>query len=292
MSHLDHLITGLTKHGAFAANLHLTGHCNMDCVGCFARFGARGQHHVPALRLPITDWHAIIDRLARKTAHIAHRKLTFVGGEPLLIKALPELLDHARQAGFSTCVVTNGALLARRFEAIAAHTDWIGLSVDSAEPETLRRIGRHVRNRTVDYPGLAREIHARGIRLKVNTVVSSANYHEDLNGMITQLAPTRWKVLRWLPIQGENDAFIHMAVSEDQFTDFVARHREHAPVAEDNADMLGSYVMIDPDGWLLDNADGHQRQVEPLLVQDSAPRVAQYGFSAKRFAERGGIYPY
>lgn len=290
MSHLNNLISMLSPQGAFAANLHLTGHCNMDCTGCFARFGARDQHRTPALRMSIAQWIALIEKLVDKTAHFPQRKLTFVGGEPLLIKDLPMLLSRAQKLGFRTCVVTNGTLLEHRLEEIATHTHWIGLSVDSVVPDTLHAIGRHVRNHTLDYVKLAGKVRNQGIRLKVNTVVSSLNYQEDIQHLVQQLAPERWKVLRWLPLRGENDTHTHMAISDHEFASFVARHAHLDPVTEDNGDMYGSYIMIDPEGWLLDNSDGSQQRVEPIL--EAITTNGEFGFSPSRFAARGGIYDY
>ena len=45
----------------------------------------------------------------------------------------------------------------------------------------------------------------RGIRLKINTVVSRSNCEEDLTGFIARARPERWKLLQVLPVGGQND---------------------------------------------------------------------------------------
>jgi uncharacterized radical SAM superfamily Fe-S cluster-containing enzyme len=40
---IHQLVHSLEDTGAITINLHLTGHCNMACHGCFARFGSNGS---------------------------------------------------------------------------------------------------------------------------------------------------------------------------------------------------------------------------------------------------------
>jgi radical S-adenosyl methionine domain-containing protein 2 len=57
-------------------------------------------------------------------------KLTFVGGEPLLHPMLPQLIQAAKEAGLTTCVVTNGSRLTVDWlQDMRPHLDWLALSV-------------------------------------------------------------------------------------------------------------------------------------------------------------------
>lgn len=89
------------------------------------------------------------------------------------------------------------------------------------------------------------------LQLKVNTVVNSVNHKRDLSTVVERLQPGKWKVLRVLPVL--NDEF---SISTAQFNDFVQRHRRFGDVmqAEDNADMVESYIMVDPLGRFYQNA--------------------------------------
>ena len=59
-------------------------------------------------------------------------KLTFVGGEPMLHSLLPELIEAAKQAGLTTCVVTNGSKLTEGWlQEMRPHLDWLALSVSA-----------------------------------------------------------------------------------------------------------------------------------------------------------------
>ncbi|GAA1291518.1 hypothetical protein GCM10009634_43870 [Saccharothrix xinjiangensis] len=57
------------------------------------------------------------------------------GGEPLLIRALPTLLDALVDGGCAVSVTTNGTHLSRRAEALARCVDAIRVSLDGPDPQ-------------------------------------------------------------------------------------------------------------------------------------------------------------
>jgi len=63
------------------------------------------------------------------------------GGEPTLHTALPDALDLANVLKIETSVATNGTLFNDRLISSLTKCRWVGISIDSATPETYR-IGR------------------------------------------------------------------------------------------------------------------------------------------------------
>jgi radical S-adenosyl methionine domain-containing protein 2 len=123
------------------------------------------------------------------------------------------------------------------------------------------------------------------LKLKINTVVCSANWQEDLSGLIRALAPERWKVLRMLPVvSGELD------VTDAQFNAFVDRHRllSDVMVVEDNDDMVGSYIMVDPTGRFFQNRTGASGyDYSPSILDVGAGEAfSRIGWSAMKFEGR------
>lgn len=177
-----------------SVNFHFCLACDMRCRYCFSRFPQRGRRK--ARLLPADDARAVVQDLSR-----AFSKLTLVGGEPTLAPHLVPMLRAAKEQGAATMLITNGARLAhdrRLLDRLAPHTDWIGLSVDSAFKATHERLGRAVNGAGLDpesYLRLAAAIRERGIHLKVNTVVTRLNVEEDLATFVAAMAPERWKVL-------------------------------------------------------------------------------------------------
>ncbi|HEY4175777.1 MAG TPA: viperin family antiviral radical SAM protein [Kofleriaceae bacterium] len=270
-----------------AVNFHLWKPCNLKCRFCFAVFD-----DVPG-RLSVDE----ARRLVAVLAEAGCDKLTFVGGEPTLCPYLGELLGVAKAANLTTCIVSNGARLQTLVESQTADIDWVGLSVDSASEETQARLGRgaghHVR-KSVD---LADLIRARGIRLKLNTVVTALNHSEDMSDFVRRVRPERWKIFQMLRIEGQNDGADDLLVTRAQFDAFILRHADLgaealAPVAEDNEAMTGSYVMIDPLGRFFDNVDGRHLYSPPILEVGVERALAEIRWQREKFVARGGLYPW
>jgi radical S-adenosyl methionine domain-containing protein 2 len=270
-----------------AVNFHLWKFCNYKCRFCFAGFDdVPGQlRREPALR--------IIEELARYGCD----KLTFVGGEPTLCPFLGDLVERADALDITTCVVSNGERLRPLIEQHAAALHWIGLSVDSSDEATSQRLGRGQGNhidRSIELAEFARQ---HGIRIKLNTVVTAQNHHEDLTALVRRLRPERWKIFQVLPIAGQNDGIEPLLVSTPQFRSYVERHAHLAGpdldvVAEDNAAMTGSYIMIDPMGRFFDNLDGRLIYGPPILDVGVERAFASVRFERERMVARGGIYPW
>lgn len=270
-----------------AVNFHVWKYCNYKCRFCFAGFDdVPGQlRREPALR--------IIDELARYGCG----KLTFVGGEPTLCPFLGELVERAAALGITTCVVSNGERLRPLIEQHAVALHWIGLSVDSCDEATSQRLGRgqgdHI-ERSIELAELARQ---HEIRIKLNTVVTALSHHEDMTALVRRFRPERWKIFQVLPIAGQNDGIEPLLVSAEQFRSYVERHAHLADdgidvVAEDNAAMTGSYIMIDPLGRFFDNVDGRLVYGPPILDAGVERAFASVRFERERLVARGGIYPW
>ncbi|HYO68919.1 MAG TPA: viperin family antiviral radical SAM protein, partial [Archangium sp.] len=187
-----------------SVNFHLWEPCNMRCRFCFATFQDVRAEVLPKGHLPREEALRLVELLC---AHF--EKITFAGGEPLLCRWLPELAQAAKARGVTTMLVTNGSRLSpERVARFKGCLDWATLSIDSASPETNVALGRAVQGRKAltaeEYLALGARIREAGMRLKVNTVVTALNAGEDLSSLIRGLRPERWKVLRVLPVEGQN----------------------------------------------------------------------------------------
>ena len=52
-----------------------------------------------------------------------------------------------------------------------------------------------------------------GYGIKLNTVVTSANAHDDMTKIVKKINPTRWKIFQVLKIEGENDGHVEVSSS-------------------------------------------------------------------------------
>lgn len=178
-----------------AVNFHLYKPCNYRCRFCFATFrDLRGQ---------LSLEHALT--LLRLLREAGCEKLNFAGGEPTLHPHIGPLLAESRRLGLVTSIISNGARLTQLLAAHATDLDWVGLSVDSADEAVQAALGRGTGGHVARSLAHAREIRARGLRLKLNTVVTALNWREDMSEFVRQVQPERWKVFQVFPIGGQND---------------------------------------------------------------------------------------
>jgi radical S-adenosyl methionine domain-containing protein 2 len=222
-------------------------------------------------------------------------KINFAGGEPLLHPRLFDYCRAARDLGMTVSITTNGSLLSQKLiEEHAACIDWLALSVDSASESTEKRLGRGYGQHVQHCIDLSDTIRAAGIRLKINTTVTRLTWEEDMADFIKRTSPDRWKVFQMLHIQGENDdAVADLAVTDEQFQAFCARHADvvlHGvvrPVFESSAMIEGSYFMITPGGCVKTDTGRVIRKYPLADVLHSG--VMEY-VDPVLYLGRGGVY--
>ena len=232
-------------------------------------------------------------------------KITFVGGEPTLCPYLGELLEAAKIAGLTTCIVSNGTGLSEEFLETWHHgIDWIGLSIDASNDVLHAQIGRGLKrdlreqrsshladslivwNRCVRY----------GIRMKLNTVVNAMNLEDDMSELVLELQPERWKIFQVLPVEGQNDGLVDpLLIEESEFDTWVERHRHVMDkgidfVPESNDLMRASYAMMDALGRFYTNVNGGHEYTNPVMDIGVLEAWSENCFLEERFLKRGGIY--
>ena len=136
----------------------------------------------------------------------------------------------------------------------------------------------------------------RGVRLKINIVVTRCNCDEDLTAFIAKALPERWKLLQVLPVKGQNDGLVDdQLITSEQFVDYVARNRRVealgvAVVPESNDLMTGSYVMVDPAGRFFDNVAGIHLYSRPINEVGAEAALLEVSVDPIRFRLRDGLY--
>ena len=268
----------------------------MRCKFCFATFQDVKQSILPKGHLPKEQALEVVLQLA----DIGFEKITFAGGEPTLCPWLPDLIATAKGTGLTTMIVSNGSKLSDEFLAASkSNLDWIAVSIDSLNADTNIATGRAISGKTplqLDYyTSLVDRIKQHGYGLKINTVISSKNYNENMSEFIRYAKPSRWKLFQVLPIVGQNDLNIHdFKISNEQFQTFIDTHGDlqdiTAIIPESNTQMKGSYAMVDPAGRFYDNATGTHNYSRPILEIGSRLAIQQVNYDFSKFVSRGGIY--
>lgn len=192
--------------------------------------------------------------------------INFVGGEPTTSRFLLPMIKETKRFGLKTSIVTNGYILSKMpqndFEEIVKNLDCVGLSVDSLDEDTNRKIGRVVGNSMLsraDYENLCLKIKKLGCKLKINTVVSKLNLNEDFNSFYETVKPDRIKIFQVLkPNVCTKNCYDDLLISSSEYNSFLLRHSTFDVVSENNSDMTSAYYMLGSDGCFWDNATGEK----------------------------------
>ena len=174
------------------------------CKFCFATFqDVKQEMKLPKGHLPEEDCISVVDRIAE----FGFEKINFAGGEPTLCPWLPDLIARAKEHGMVTSIVTNGSKITDLWlNDLHGSLDWIGLSIDTVDPEKLVRLGRAIAGKVpiteAEYLDIIGEIKRHKIRLKINTVVTSVTWKENFTQFHSDWRqPERWKLLQALRCQ-------------------------------------------------------------------------------------------
>lgn len=268
-------------------NFHILLACNMSCSFCFAA-------NLPKPNLKPSEAIRIVEMLPQ----VGFKKINFAGGEPMLYPGLDGVIRAAKECGMTTSMVTNGTRVTDEWlGGMSGYLDWLALSVDSVDPQTHRRSGRATKDGPLPtnvYAEICRNVKRHDIRLKVNTVVSRHNWEETMSGFIRTVQPERWKIMRALPVEGQNDSGAgSFEVTDEQYAVYLERNRSVngvTIVSEDNDQMLGSYAMIDPRGCFFDNTKGRYTYSKPILQVGITDALKDITVDHAKFVERGGYY--
>lgn len=241
-------------------NWHITEACNLKCQYCFAKWEKpckRELLHHPCNVLKLLDE---ISKLPKDLGGgFDSLRLNLVGGETFLYRSkVINIIEEAKKRGMRLSAITNGTKLDEELNhIIAEHFDIIGFSVDSLNESTNIQIGRQEDNSAININDIIKNILFikelnSDIKIKINTVVNKLNYDEFIGDFLDKVKPNKWKVFKMLPIIQESKC---LEINDTQFKQFLDNHQMYKDIlyVEDNDDMTGSYLMIDPLGRFFQN---------------------------------------
>lgn len=283
----------------------MTEACNYRCRYCYSKWHAESAgkeliHFPKACAAMLAEIYRYFspDNQARLGMQWDSVRLSLAGGEPMLYShEVVGIVAQARELGFKVSLITNGSRLTQPLMTeLAPQLSILGLSLDSTTASTNREIGRTDRHgQTLSLSDIATIIESGRhrnpeLRVKINTVVNALNFTEDMSRLIQQLAPDKWKVLRMLPTITSD-----LAIASHEFAKFVARHKKLGGImaAEDNNDMVESYIMIDPHGRFFQNSShgiGY-RYSDAISKVGAEAAFRQIGWQADKFLSRYQIHP-
>lgn len=148
----------------------VTDRCNFRCTYCMPR-DKFGREHAFLAHDDILRYEEIA-RLARVFAGLGLRKVRITGGEPLVRRHLPRLIEMlAEIPELELTLTTNGALLSRHAgELKAAGLHRVTVSLDALDEDIFHRMSDAACSVGTVLDGIA-AASAAGLPVKINTVV-------------------------------------------------------------------------------------------------------------------------
>ncbi len=169
--------------------ISLTDRCNLRCVYCMPE----DMTFRPRAELLQDDE---ILRLVRLFAELGFHKFRLTGGEPTVRANVVEIVRGISQTPGARSVVmtTNGLLLARQAEALAAAgLRRVNISIDTVNPEKFRKLTRWGNVEDV-WAGIE-AAEAAGLEVKLNAVVvRDYNDREDVVQLAALTRERPWQV--------------------------------------------------------------------------------------------------
>jgi len=273
-------------------NWHVTEKCNYRCYFCFAKWvNTKEIWKDPVAVDKIIGELSNRDALPKEFVESGRPiRINFAGGEPSLLgRRFPRIVKLAKEKGFETSIITNGSLLKAAGE-IYKHIDLLGISVDSLNADTCRKIGRcDVSGKVLEYERLKEVIAGAraanpNIRVKFNVTVNKYNYNERIVTLLQAFSLDRIKILRQLPFNGVE------GIGDDMFSEFMRLNGGDFgknTIVEDNEDMTQSYLMIDPYGRFFQNGSGRSYTYSAPIHEVGLERaLSQIDFDVEKFGSR------
>lgn len=268
------------ENESYVVNLHILENCNYRCKYCFSHFGSKKI-------LSLDDWKNIVDNIS---SSINVKRFNIAGGEPLMYPQIDELIYYIKSKGISVSIITNGILLSESF--LEKHTDTleiIGISMDSLSEKTLSKLGCKTSRGNIltkeKFFAIAKKIKENGIKLKINTVVTKENHTELLSKDLKELDIDRWKILKMKPFKNEYFSNYGLDITDSEFDLFIENNKEVGNIVIEKS-MVNSYILIDSQGFLLDNSGDSYKKVADAKINTFKDDISKFNLNNELYSMR------
>lgn len=151
-------------------HVSITERCCLPCTMCDI------WKRPPGEELSTTEWTGVFDQVAAWAGPVG---LNFSGGEPLMRRDLPALVQHGASLGFTVTTNTNGVLLT---EELAVQLEDAGLeelfvSLDGVRAETHERL----RPRAGTFRRVQRALDILERRQRLQTIIAAVLHRHNLD---------------------------------------------------------------------------------------------------------------
>ncbi|GAB2495802.1 GTP 3',8-cyclase MoaA [Algoriphagus taiwanensis] len=215
--------------------ISLTDHCNFRCTYCMPQ---EEMEWMPQSKLMSKEE---VLTLAETFIGLGVKKIRLTGGEPLVRKEFPEILERLADFPVELTLTTNGVLIHKHIEVLKkAGVRSINVSLDTLNREKFLKLTRR------DQFDLVWEnIHLllrEGFRVKVNAVALHGLIEKEICDFVamTEKLPIHMRFIEFMPFAG-NHWQSKKVVTAAQMLDLVKEKYEIVKLEDKNHDTAKKY---------------------------------------------------
>lgn len=242
-----------------------TTKCNQKCKYC--------HRFVKKKNLNSDEYIKVLNKLIDYGVN----KLTFGGGEAMLVDNFTEIVNLAYDRGIKLKLVTNGILLLKKeYSSILDKFSTITLSIDSISNNTNELLGRGIEHfKTIKNVLDMFQERDTKVEIVINSVATNVNLNDfyDLARFIEGYRVSHWRIFRFCPLRESsvlNRDFFE--ISEEDFNNLhnqVQQYKLPFTVDYRNYDeMETKYLLITPDGQLCISNNLRDEMVGSMIEDD------------------------
>ena len=215
--------------GLREVQIEVTSKCNADCSFCINR-ASWAQEGRLTNGLPLDTMLKVIDWIAAAGV----KRVRFSGGEPLMRRDLPKILEHAKRAGLITVVNTNGFFVEKYIDDLYELADVVLISVISTKAEKTDEVMVAKGSHAAKVKAL--DLLAEHPNVWTSTVISPSTIAEfdELYAFMREHHVNYWFLLR-----GEVNGSLHennYNIAHDELRQILEKIRK---VEEEHGELIG-----------------------------------------------------
>ncbi len=179
--------------------ISLTDRCNFRCFYCMPEEDPGFMQHNQLMKPDE------IEAIAQTFVEMGIKKIRITGGEPLVRKEAPEIIERLGQLPVELAITTNGALMHLYPETFKkAGLRAINVSLDTLRTEKFKAVTK--RNQGQRVLKNIEQFIREGFHLKVNMVVNRSTNQQELLDFVewTRNVPVHIRFIEFMPFQGNS----------------------------------------------------------------------------------------
>ncbi|MCI5150505.1 MAG: radical SAM protein [Candidatus Electrothrix sp. MAN1_4] len=243
----------------------ITTKCNLRCNICYANLNS----------VENSSQKVYLEIIA-KIAAFGAKKITFTGGEPLLVKHIETLLAKAKELDLKVALTTNANLMnLEKLKRLECYIDEISVPMDGYSNDVLS-VHRTIKHDHENVRNIIRYARYFDVKVDVSTVLTRHNSHEVeyLLDMLQENNIYKWKIFQYSKLNKPKGESIDFNISKYHYQKILKRIKKkinslnytvQVDSRSNSIAAINSYVTVLPDGTLMLTKDNSYINIGNIL---------------------------